>query len=46
MYLVQCPKCHNRMKYNPKGFDYRKAKTCVYCGTRFSIRDRIVKKIG
>jgi len=30
---VRCPKCGNRMKYQPKGkLDSKKIKQCVYCG--------------
>lgn len=36
--LVQCPRCHNRMKYQSKdGILEDKTKVCVYCGYSMSV---------
>jgi hypothetical protein len=38
MLLLQCPKCKNRMKADPKaGSLTEKKKRCVYCGHTFKI---------
>jgi len=38
MFLVRCPKCKNKMKYNPlDGKVKGKKKRCVYCGYTFTI---------
>ena len=46
MLLLQCPKCHHKMKYNSRGEYYGKTKKCVYCGKNFTIKeDRILELI-
>ena len=51
MFLVSCPKCKNKMNYQPKGNSLKgKKKRCVYCGHVFTVhsdskKSRIVKKI-
>jgi hypothetical protein len=47
MILLQCPKCGNRMKYQPKDkFLSSKKKACVYCGHSFKVSEHIIKKIN
>ncbi|MFA6888977.1 MAG: hypothetical protein WC254_05785 [Candidatus Woesearchaeota archaeon] len=45
VFLVQCPQCHNKMKFMPFKIDtlFGKKKRCVYCGKTFSIREHIVQ---
>ncbi|MBI2658590.1 hypothetical protein HYX05_00620 [Candidatus Woesearchaeota archaeon] len=46
MFLLQCPKCKNRMKYQSKdAYLAKKKKRCVYCGFSMSISKAVVKKI-
>jgi hypothetical protein len=46
MFLLQCPKCKNRMKYQGKGISLpRKKKKCVYCGFSIAIERAIIKSI-
>jgi len=46
MFLLQCPRCKNRMKYNSAGLVSEKnIKRCVYCGKNFSVRKNIVQKL-
>ena len=41
--LVQCPRCHNRMKYQSKdGVLEGKTKACVYCGYSMSVSKYVV----
>ena len=47
MFLLQCPKCGNRMKYHTGSIiPSKKRKECVYCGKSYIIKDHIVEKIG
>ncbi len=46
MFLLKCPKCGNKMKYQSKGIVLTgKRKRCVYCGKSYKIRDSIIKKL-
>ncbi len=46
MFLLQCPKCRNKMKYqNAEASLMNKKKKCVYCGFSFSVNANVVKKI-
>lgn len=41
--LLICPKCKNKMKYQPLFGPIRdKRKRCVYCGRSFKISDYII----
>lgn len=45
--LVQCPRCHNRMKYQPKGGMLDgKTKECVYCGYSMSASKYVVTALA
>ncbi|MBN2367789.1 hypothetical protein JXC34_02130 [Candidatus Woesearchaeota archaeon] len=37
MFLLMCPKCKNKMKYQPRGSLDGKKKKCVYCGYSFTV---------
>jgi len=46
MFLLQCPKCKNRMKYSTKDrILTKKSKRCVYCGRNFNVKNNIIKRI-
>ncbi|MBN2111468.1 hypothetical protein JW707_00035 [Candidatus Woesearchaeota archaeon] len=46
MFLLQCPKCGNRMKYSSKDkIISSKKKACVYCGHSFSVSSHIIKQL-
>ena len=46
MFLLQCPKCKNRMKYQSKDtYLSGKKKKCVYCGKSFAVNKSFIKKI-
>ncbi|MBI2658096.1 hypothetical protein HYX08_05380 [Candidatus Woesearchaeota archaeon] len=46
MFLLQCPKCRNQMKYQNKDISLiSKKKRCVYCGKSFSVNKAIMEKI-
>ncbi|MBI2654571.1 hypothetical protein HYX02_07250 [Candidatus Woesearchaeota archaeon] len=46
MFLLQCPKCKNRMKYQSKDIYLTgKKKKCVYCNHAFSVNKAIIKKV-
>ena len=48
MLLLECPRCHNRMKYQSAsdGSDVsKKVKKCVYCNFSMSVGKSIVQKI-
>ncbi|MFH1181593.1 MAG: hypothetical protein V1702_01420 [Candidatus Woesearchaeota archaeon] len=46
MFLLQCPKCNNQMKYESRTPEiFGKRKRCVYCGKAFDVRKAIVKKL-
>ena len=47
MLLLECPRCHNRMKYQSAsdGSDVsKKVKKCVYCNFSMSVGKSIVQK--
>ncbi len=46
MFILQCPKCKNKMKYQGKDkYLTGKKKKCVYCNHSFDINKNIIKKI-
>jgi len=46
IFLLQCPNCKNKMKYQNTGLlSEKKRKRCVYCGKSFTARSRVVKKL-
>jgi predicted RNA-binding Zn-ribbon protein involved in translation (DUF1610 family) len=46
MFLVQCPKCGNRMKYQSKDSMLAgKKKACVYCGYSIKVSEHVVKQV-
>ena len=46
MFLLQCPKCKNKMKYDSIGtMSEKKRKRCVYCGFSMSARKSILMKL-
>jgi len=45
-FLVQCPRCKNKMKYSTRdAFITNKRKRCVYCGNNFRVKENIVGNI-
>lgn len=43
-FLLQCPKCKNRMKYGTSTiFIENRRKRCVYCGHSYKAKDQVVK---
>ncbi|MBI2140849.1 hypothetical protein HYU16_00330 [Candidatus Woesearchaeota archaeon] len=48
MFLLECPRCKNRMKYQPatKSADVSgKVKKCVYCNFSMSVQKSAVQKL-
>jgi hypothetical protein len=45
MFLLECPRCHNRMKYQPKGPEVKGKKKCVYCNFSMDANKSIVQEI-
>lgn len=46
MYLLQCPKCHNKMKYEGRDRVISlQRKQCVYCGMSFAVKGRVVREV-
>ncbi|MBW2983654.1 hypothetical protein KY361_00910 [Candidatus Woesearchaeota archaeon] len=46
MFLLKCPKCGNKMKYDSRGQVLTgKRKRCVYCGFSMSVNKSIIKKL-
>lgn len=46
MFLLKCPKCGNKMKYDSRGMILtKKRKRCVYCGFSMSVNKSIIKKL-
>jgi ribosomal protein S30 len=46
MFLLRCPKCKQKMNYQPRSKNIiSKSKRCVYCGRSFVVRKHIVKKL-
>ncbi|MBI3036849.1 hypothetical protein HYY73_03820 [Candidatus Woesearchaeota archaeon] len=51
MLLLECPRCHNRMKYQPAkagsgdGDVFKKVKKCVYCNFSFNVNKSVVQKL-
>lgn len=42
-FLLQCPKCHHRMKYATNTiFLSNKRKSCVYCGKSYKAKECVV----
>jgi len=47
IFLLKCPNCGNKMKYQSKGIVLAgKRKRCVYCGFSMGIRKSILKQIS
>ncbi|MEM4336951.1 MAG: hypothetical protein QXG86_03025 [Candidatus Woesearchaeota archaeon] len=46
IYLLQCPKCKNKMKYSTALLLENKRKICVYCGKSFKAKEAIIKKLN
>ena len=47
MFLLQCPKCGNRMLYQSKDKILSgKKKACVYCGHSFKVSEHIISAKG
>jgi len=45
-FLLQCPKCGQKMKYQPvDAYFSDRSKKCVYCGKSFGIGGRVVGKV-
>ena len=47
-FLLECPRCHNRMKYQPvsKSDDVSgKVKKCVYCNFSMGVRKAVVENL-
>ncbi len=45
MFILQCPKCNNRMRYHTSAkFLTGKRKKCVYCGFSMSVRESVIKR--
>lgn len=47
-FLLECPKCGNRMKYQPakagsSSYLSAKIKKCVYCNFSFGVQKSVVK---
>lgn len=45
MFLLQCPKCKNKMKYESRGV-FPKQKQCVFCGRSFASKNAVVKSFS
>jgi len=48
MFLLECPRCHKRMKYAPVGgvSDLSgKKKACVYCNLSFGVQKAVVRPV-
>ena len=49
MFLLECPRCRNRMKYEPAGKPddvSGKVKKCVYCNFSMGVGKSIVEKLS
>ncbi|HLD97271.1 MAG TPA: hypothetical protein VI934_02920 [Candidatus Nanoarchaeia archaeon] len=51
MFLLECPRCKNRMKYAPASASESddvsgKVKKCVYCNFSFNVGKSIVEKLS
>ena len=44
-YVLKCPGCKNKMKYQAMKKADSHRKKCVYCGTSFKVEDNIVRKL-
>ena len=45
-FLLRCPKCGQRMKYQPrKGSLWGKTKQCVYCGFNMAAHKYVLKRV-
>ena len=46
MLLLRCPKCKQKMKYQPRDVILtKKVKRCVYCGKSFKVWENIIQKL-
>ena len=54
MFLLECPRCHNRMKYQPAKASSsataavdvsKKVKKCVYCNFSMSVAKSVVHNL-
>lgn len=46
MFLLQCPKCKHKMKYQTlKPITEKNKKRCVYCGFTMIVQKSIVKPV-
>ena len=46
MFLLKCPKCGNKMKYDYRGNSIiGKRKTCVYCNFSMDARKSVLQKL-
>ena len=46
MFLLKCPRCGNKMKYDCKGNSIiGRRKTCVYCNFSMDARKSVVQKL-
>ena len=46
MFLLECPKCKNRMNYQPKDNKITgKKKACVYCNHSMDARKNLIRKV-
>lgn len=46
MFLLLCPQCKHKMKYQTlKPLTEKNKKRCVYCGKSFIVRNTIVKEL-
>jgi len=50
MFLLLCPHCKNRMKYQPTKTAAKAGlaglrKACVYCGKSFVVKSNIIKQV-
>jgi predicted RNA-binding Zn-ribbon protein involved in translation (DUF1610 family) len=47
MFLLKCPKCGNKMKYQSRDRHIMgKRKRCVYCGFLMNVRKSILREIS
>ncbi len=46
IFLLKCPKCKHDMKYESRDMYLAgKRKRCVYCGTSFSVKVNLVRRV-
>jgi len=44
-FLLLCPRCGQRMKYQPRDRIAGKTKRCVYCGFSMAAQKHILKRV-